>query len=1032
MNLTLRVISGFLLMIIAIGNVSVQKISAKKLYDIDADTLKSHQLQVENGQPGYDLYTGEWHELMSPRILRKTAFSTDVEVRHPIGNIWEQTLWPNPQINFFPSLPTLPAGDLYGDGQQNVIIRTVTPDERDDDISTITGKTLVYSANQDASSPDYVVYDYLTPIGDMSGSGMANLYSPESQQIYEFDGGGFTETPGALPGQGWEYALADFDGDGKDDAYRFTDDGAVLEILFGDSDLNNLIIEQYDLQELLNIEGVNFEGKFRIIKDHFNIDGSTYLMVHGLDHESAEGRGRYLLFVSIDSNRGVEFHQFFKYSEFWPGNEGNFFTVDLAGEAEPYLVFSHPFEDDPNHISADELEHLTYLFAPSDDPDILFSEERIPLYNHMVNKLGDLNGDGSTDLVVTDADGQFFLGSIDPGSNEIVVGDKLNYQDERNLNYNIVSDSYYGDLTGNGFDDFRFHLRPADVGGVLASGSLMLSSAGGEIQQSEVVFPVMDYQGRVARNVFALDDITGNGVADFAVFYRIGFASNELAFHEGGTNWDTPFQVWELPGSTHVVQDATSGNFTDTDRRDLAIFVTYSEEGEPFRHSEIWLVEGGANISEDPYWVLDPKTYMPGLDESDYNNFFTTMENVGDVNNSGYDDLLLGDDLRSTAPAGLFLGGSELSDSGPDITFTFEDAELGNFGVGRTLKGLGDISGNGIDDFAIGNISEDISKDGSEFGVNAGGRIHVYYGNEDADFSNPDFTLRSDTLSLKEGYNMWMFGFNEIAVGDFNNDGVPQIAAKALRNHTANSTREGVPGIHVFDPDSSQPEYLIPQLTELYATNTFNIEFDYVGFMGRMQMTGVMGGNGDDLLTIGTSIYTNAVLYRAMGEDNQLSPHTVFMAPNQRFTMGSPGNFVNRHYRTPLGDFTGDGELNFITVQRQDRNYRDSPVYMYAIEGSTVSAEAVTEVPAGFKLEQNYPNPFNPNTMIGFQLPENSPVRLEVFDLLGRRVATLIDGNKKAGRHEVQFEAGHLASGVYLYRLQAGSFTQTKRLTLFK
>lgn len=84
------------------------------------------------------------------------------------------------------------------------------------------------------------------------------------------------------------------------------------------------------------------------------------------------------------------------------------------------------------------------------------------------------------------------------------------------------------------------------------------------------------------------------------------------------------------------------------------------------------------------------------------------------------------------------------------------------------------------------------------------------------------------------------------------------------------------------------------------------------------------------------------------------------------------------------------------------------------------------------ELSQNYPNPFNPTTTISFQLPSKSFVMLKIFDLLGREVSSLVSEELPAGNHLRQWNAEGLASGVYLYRLQAGSFNQTKKLVLMK
>ena len=89
-------------------------------------------------------------------------------------------------------------------------------------------------------------------------------------------------------------------------------------------------------------------------------------------------------------------------------------------------------------------------------------------------------------------------------------------------------------------------------------------------------------------------------------------------------------------------------------------------------------------------------------------------------------------------------------------------------------------------------------------------------------------------------------------------------------------------------------------------------------------------------------------------------------------------------------------------------------------------------LPTVYALAQNYPNPFNPVTRIGFALPEPQDVRLEVFDILGRRVAVLVDDRMAPGRHEVVWDAASMPSGMYLYRMVAGTFVETRRLTLLK
>lgn len=88
--------------------------------------------------------------------------------------------------------------------------------------------------------------------------------------------------------------------------------------------------------------------------------------------------------------------------------------------------------------------------------------------------------------------------------------------------------------------------------------------------------------------------------------------------------------------------------------------------------------------------------------------------------------------------------------------------------------------------------------------------------------------------------------------------------------------------------------------------------------------------------------------------------------------------------------------------------------------------------PSNFYLAQNYPNPFNPSTKISWQVPFSSHQTLKVYDVLGKEVATLVDEEKPAGNYEIEFDAANLSSGMYLYRLQAGSFIETKKMIYLK
>ena len=132
----------------------------------------------------------------------------------------------------------------------------------------------------------------------------------------------------------------------------------------------------------------------------------------------------------------------------------------------------------------------------------------------------------------------------------------------------------------------------------------------------------------------------------------------------------------------------------------------------------------------------------------------------------------------------------------------------------------------------------------------------------------------------------------------------------------------------------------------------------------------------------------------------------------------------------PLGDLYHWAPGSYASWKAQEAT-ENSQIQDMLMNGIT-SVEENAGVPASFELSQNYPNPFNPTTMIDYAIQQSGPVSLKVYDLLGREVVTLFDGDQKVGRYSVDFDGTGLASGVYFYKLQAGSNSITKKLVLMK
>jgi hypothetical protein len=175
----------------------------------------------------------------------------------------------------------------------------------------------------------------------------------------------------------------------------------------------------------------------------------------------------------------------------------------------------------------------------------------------------------------------------------------------------------------------------------------------------------------------------------------------------------------------------------------------------------------------------------------------------------------------------------------------------------------------------------------------------------------------------------------------------------------------------------------------------------------------------------------------AVRDEVELNWRTATETNNQGFQierMAEGGSFEEVGYVAGFGTTTEPKLYSFIDSKLQSGNYvyRLKQIdfdgrYEYSNE---VSVEV--ELPLEFALNQNYPNPFNPSTTISYTLPEDGFVKLAVYNLLGQEVATVVNSFQKADRYEVVFNANELSSGVYVYKIEAGSFSASKKLMLMK
>ncbi|MCF6271442.1 MAG: T9SS type A sorting domain-containing protein [Melioribacteraceae bacterium] len=150
------------------------------------------------------------------------------------------------------------------------------------------------------------------------------------------------------------------------------------------------------------------------------------------------------------------------------------------------------------------------------------------------------------------------------------------------------------------------------------------------------------------------------------------------------------------------------------------------------------------------------------------------------------------------------------------------------------------------------------------------------------------------------------------------------------------------------------------------------------------------------------------------------------------FTHNSDNNLTSRFYEEWDGSNWKPKDKYF--------SFFDSSKNMFYFYSSEINIfyRTITDVPKtkgivlDYSLSQNYPNPFNPSTVINFSIPESGLVTLKVFNILGQEVVELVNDVKSAGTYEVSFDASGLTTGMYVYKIQSGNYTATKKMMLIK
>jgi hypothetical protein len=195
-----------------------------------------------------------------------------------------------------------------------------------------------------------------------------------------------------------------------------------------------------------------------------------------------------------------------------------------------------------------------------------------------------------------------------------------------------------------------------------------------------------------------------------------------------------------------------------------------------------------------------------------------------------------------------------------------------------------------------------------------------------------------------------------------------------------------------------------------------------------------VGGNVDNPLPVELSSFTSSV----SGKNVTLNWSTITETNNSGFDIERKSASATW---TKIGNVEGNGTVSAPKNYTYSDKNLNTGNYSYRLKQIDfngnykyfdLSNEVIIGTPTKYALSQNFPNPFNPSTSISYEIPATNFVSLKIYDMMGKEVASLVNGNQEAGFYTVKFDASKLSSGIYFYKLQSNDFTATKKLMLLK
>ena len=940
------------------------------------------------------------------------------------------------------------AGDVNGDGFSDVIVGAYINDEA----GSNSGKSYIYfgGSNMDSSpdvemtgeaEEDFFGYSVSTA-GDVNGDGFSDVIigaygndeagSSSGKAYIYFGGASMDNTPdieitGEATGNEFGYSVSnanDVNGDGFSDVIigAYKNDAGRVYVYFGGSKMDSTA------DVILSGESTGDQFGYSVsTAGDVNEDGYSDIIV-GANHNGEGGKNAgkaYIYFggASIDNTPDVEM------TGEMPGDYLGI-TVsdadDLNGDSYSDVVVGAYGNDVMGNLAG-----RAYVYfggtAMNNTADIVMSgEAEADYFGCSVSTAGDINGDGYSEVIVGACRND--LGGINAGR-AYIYSISLTGGDIPDLfiTGNVAGDNFgssvssAGDVNGDGFPD----IIVGAVGTNSGRGSAYIYLGGPQMNYiADVILTGENAGDHFGTSVSTAGDVNRDGYSDVIVGTGTGLPpygfvkvdTGKAYIFYGGAFMDNTADVImtgnsrneKLGWSVSTAGDVNKDGYSDV------IVGSYDIDIEPVRRAYIYY--GGASMDNIADVVLT----------GEINYYFgSSVSTTGDLNGDGYSDVIVGATPFGTTGTGrvyIYYGGASM-DITADVEMTEEAAE--DY-FGSSVSSAGDVNGDGYSDVIIGG-------DGNDIGGENAGRVYVFLSSSPP--IKPHIMSVKDVPSDQGGNVLVSFIRSGYDIKDQN-----RITEYFLQ-------RSDPPGLNGYEwnsiasikaTHSSKYSYAASTPSDSFSNSSGTYFFRVVTFTENptdVWYSNILSGHSvDNLAPVAPHNFyaklNSSQVHLGWKANQETDLRDYYIYRSTTLNIDNPIS-LGSTTDTVFTDTPPTTSNIYYFVQAFDLHDNGSPFSVDSIT-SILSVNTTNKTPDKFELLQNYPNPFNPTTNIQFTIPKTTYLKINVYTILGEKVLTVAEGKYKPGFYKVEINASGLPSGVYIYRIESATFTDTKKMIYLK